>query len=200
MRRELLTRIFEPFVQGERGLDRSAGGLGLGLTLVHRLAALHGGSARADSDGPGCGSTLTVRLPAIEAPGEARSAAADSPAPSRDVLIVEDNADARETLRRLLELQGHRVREAAEATAALTAARDAPLDVALIDIGLPGMDGYELARRLRADSKRHITLIALTGYGLPDDRRRSAEAGFDLHLVKPLDYEQLERALASLGG
>jgi signal transduction histidine kinase len=196
MRRELLTRAFEPFVQGEPGLDRAAGGLGLGLTLVRQLAALHGGSARADSEGPGRGSTFTVRFPAIEAPvlGE-RAVPAESNVPSRDILIVEDNVDARETLRKLLELQGHRVRVAAEGATALEAVRAAPPEVALVDIGLPGMDGYEIARRVRANPGRRVTLIALTGYGLPEDRRRSAEAGFDLHLVKPVDYEKLEEAL-----
>ena len=197
MRRELLTRVFEPFVQGEPGLDRSAGGLGLGLTLVRQLAALHGGSARADSEGPGRGSTFSVRLPAIEArPAPQPNAAAGRAVPSRDVLIVEDNADARETLRRLLELQGHRVRVAAEGAAALEAVRDWTPDVALVDIGLPGIDGYEVARRMRASGKP-IRLVAITGYGLPEDRRRTAEAGFDVHLVKPVDHEQLAEALRS---
>ena len=197
MRGELLSRVFEPFVQGEPGLDRSAGGLGLGLTLVRQLAALHGGSARAESEGPGRGSTFTVRFPAIAPRVQAQrtSAGMGSAAPSRDILIVEDNADARETLRKLLELQGHRVRVAAEGHAALEAVRAAPPDIALVDIGLPGMDGYEIARRVRAGSGRRITLIALTGYGLPEDRRRTAEAGFDLHLVKPVDYEKLAEAL-----
>jgi len=195
MRRELLERAFEPFVQGEPGLDRSAGGLGLGLTLVRQLAALHGGSARADSEGPGRGSTFTLRLPAIEARPAQRPASAAGPAvPSRDILIVEDNADARETMRRLLELQGHRVRVVAEGAAAVEAMRVAPPDVALIDIGLPGIDGYEVARRVRATGKP-IRLIAITGYGLAEDRRRTAEAGFDLHLVKPVDHEKLAEAL-----
>ena len=115
------------------------------------------------------------------------------------ILIVEDNADARETLRRLLELQGHRVRVAAEGNTALDALRAAPPEVALIDIGLPGIDGYEIARRVRADRAlgKRILLIALTGYGLTEDRRRTAEAGFDLHLVKPVDYEKLNEALQS---
>jgi CheY-like chemotaxis protein len=197
MRGELLSRVFEPFVQGEPGLDRSAGGLGLGLTLVRQLAALHGGSARAESEGPGRGSTFTVRFPAIEPRVQAQrtSAGMGSAAPSRDILIVEDNADARETLRKLLELQGHRVRVAAEGHAALEAVRAAPPDIALVDIGLPGMDGYEIARRVRTGGGKRVTLIALTGYGLPEDRRRTAEAGFDLHLVKPVDYEKLAEAL-----
>jgi CheY-like chemotaxis protein len=195
IRAELLERVFEPFVQGEPGLDRSAGGLGLGLTLVRQLAVLHGGSARADSAGPGRGSTLTVRLPAIAAPRDARSAAVSAPTAARDILIVEDNPDARESLRRLLELQGHRVRVAAEGRSALAAIRAAAPEVALVDLGLPGMDGYELARLIRAEARRRILLIALTGYGAPEDRRRSAESGFDLHLVKPLDGEELEQAL-----
>jgi CheY-like chemotaxis protein/two-component sensor histidine kinase len=195
IRPELLERIFEPFMQAESGLDRSAGGLGLGLTLVRQLAALHGGSVRAESDGPGRGSKLTVRLPAIEAPLDAPRTAVDRPAPARDILIVEDNVDARETLRQLLELQGHRVRVAADGAAAIVAVQAAAPDVALIDVGLPGMDGYEVARRIRADANRHVVLIALTGYGLAEDRRRSTAAGFDLHLVKPLDGEKLESAL-----
>ena len=195
MRGELLSRVFEPFVQGEPGLDRSAGGLGLGLTLVRQLAALHGGTARAESAGPGQGSTFSVRLPAIEARAQPQGASLHAPsAPPRDILIVEDNADARETLRKLLELQGHRVRVAAEGNAALEVVRARPPEVALVDIGLPGIDGYEVARRVRATGKR-VTLIALTGYGLPEDRRRTAEAGFDLHLVKPVDYEKLAEAL-----
>jgi signal transduction histidine kinase len=196
MRGELLSRVFEPFVQGEPGLDRSAGGLGLGLTLVRQLAALHGGSASASSDGPGHGSAFTVRFPAIEPrPQPRRAARTGAPAPGRDILIVEDNADARETLRRLLELQGHRVRVAAEGTSALETLRTAPPEVALVDIGLPGIDGYEIARRVRAGGGPRILLIALTGYGLTEDRRRTAEAGFDLHLVKPVDYEKLNEAL-----
>ena len=198
MRSELLSRVFEPFVQGEPGLDRSAGGLGLGLTLVRQLAALHGGSARAESEGPGRGSTLTVRFPAIEPrPAAQRVPATGAAVPGRDILIVEDNADGRETLRRLLELQGHRVRVAADGKAALEIMRSAPPEVALVDIGLPGIDGYEIARRVRADGGKRIRLVALTGYGLAEDRRRTAEAGFDLHLVKPVDYEKLEEALKS---
>jgi signal transduction histidine kinase len=200
MRGDLLRRVFDPFVQGEPGLDRSAGGLGLGLTLVRQLAALHGGTAEADSEGPGRGSVFTVRFPAIEPREPARrSAAAGASGPRRDILIVEDNADARETLRKLLELQGHHVRVAAEGQAALEAVRAARPEVALVDIGLPGMDGYEIARRLRAEQSagRRITLIALTGYGLAEDRRRSAEAGFDLHLVKPVDYQKLAEALSA---
>jgi signal transduction histidine kinase/ActR/RegA family two-component response regulator len=201
MPRELLESVFEAFVQGERSLDRSQGGLGIGLTLVQRLAQLHGGSASAHSEGPGKGSRFTVRLPLAEPP-VARSAEATVPAgESRDILIVEDNPDARETLRQLLELEGHRVRVAADGAAALAAMRAAPPQAALIDIGLPEMDGYELARRIRAelDGTTRPVLIAITGYGLPEDRERALAAGFDAHLVKPIELPTLQAALEALG-
>ena len=195
---ELAARVFEPFVQGERPLDRSQGGLGIGLTLVRRLAELHGGSAAAHSEGEGRGSVFTVRLPAMDAPAAARGRTlAPSAVPARDVLVVEDNADARETLRRMLELAGHRVRVAADGEAALDAVHAAVPEVALIDIGLPKMDGYEVARRIRVDlhDKRPL-LVAITGYGLPEDRNRSREAGFDVHLVKPVDQATLAQVLS----
>jgi len=199
MSRELLDRVFEPFVQGEAGLDRAAGGLGLGLTLVRRLALLHGGSAAAASDGPGRGTEVTVRMPAVAPlPQEPPTVGLDGARGARrDVLLVEDNADARESLRRLLELDGHRVRTAADGPAALALARAALPEVALVDLGLPTMDGFEVARRMRAEFGAHSVplLIALTGYGQAQDRRRSAEAGFDLHLVKPVDYGKLAQVL-----
>jgi signal transduction histidine kinase len=195
---ELAARVFEPFVQGERPLDRSQGGLGIGLTLVRRLAELHGGSAEAASEGAGRGSVFTVRLPAIEPPAAARTRTpATTPQRARDVLVVEDNDDARETLLHMLQLEGHRVRVAADGVAALDAVRASPPDIALIDIGLPRMDGYELARHIRAErSDKRPYLIAVTGYGLPEDRQRTREAGFDLHLVKPVDPRTLAAVLA----
>ena len=196
---ELVGRVFDPFVQGERPLDRSFGGLGIGLTLVRRLAELHGGSAGAASEGPGKGSVFTVRLPAVEAPAaRLRGRAAEAAGRSREVLLVEDNRDARETLQRLLEHEGHRVSVAVDGPAALDALRSARPEIALIDIGLPGMDGYELARRIRADvdAERKLVLVAVTGYGMPEDRRRSADAGFDAHLIKPLDLAALAAVLA----
>jgi signal transduction histidine kinase len=196
---ELLERVFEPFVQGHRDLDRAQGGLGVGLTLVRRLAELHGGYAAAASAGPGRGSEFRVHLPAIEAP--AARAAGELPraaAAPRDVLIVEDNADAADTLRRLLELAGHRVRVARDGPGGLAALLGAPPEVALVDLGLPGMDGYELARRARAavDGRPRPLFVALTGYGMPEDRARALQAGFDEHLVKPVDAEALESLLA----
>jgi signal transduction histidine kinase/ActR/RegA family two-component response regulator len=197
---DLLERAFELFVQGSRELDRAHGGLGIGLTLVRRLAELHGGSAQAASAGPGRGSEFTVRLPAIAAPQDAprRADPGMRRIPARDIVIVEDNADARETLRRLLELGGHRVRTAADGAAGLATLLAAPPEVALIDIGLPQLDGYEIARRVRQaqGAGRRPLLVALSGYGLPEDAQRSLDAGFDAHLVKPIDEQALEALLA----
>ena len=194
---ELAARVFEPFVQGELSLDRSHGGLGIGLTLVRRLAELHGGSAAAESEGPGRGSVFTVRLPAVRQPSMRRVQSGAKPATvARDVLVVEDNEDARNTLRRMLELEGHRVRVAVDGPSGLEAVRAAAPEIALIDVGLPEMDGYELARRIRADTGlRQPYLVAVTGYGLPEDRRATREAGFDLHLVKPVDTATLAAVL-----
>ena len=186
---DLLPHIFEPFVQGERTLERSQGGLGIGLTLVRRLVELHGGSVAAASGGPGAGSTFTVRLPKIEPP----PSPATLPVPPRSttprrVLLIEDNRDARETFRMMLELAGHQVLEAEEGCAGLELLRSELPDVAVIDVGLPGMDGYEIAARFRQDPQSHkVMLVALTGYGTPEARERSRAAGFDHHLIKPLD-------------
>ena len=201
---EMLTRVFDLFAQGERSADRGAGGLGLGLTLVRRIAELHGGRVEAASEGPGCGSTFTVTLPAIPAP---RTASAAPAAPGRGassprrILVVEDNADAREMLHHLLRLAGHAVTEATDGPGGLAAALRERPDIALVDVGLPGFDGYELARRLRA-TDAGMYLVALTGYGQPDDRRRAMEAGFDAHLVKPVRPEALLAAIhaAAAGG
>jgi signal transduction histidine kinase/CheY-like chemotaxis protein len=195
---ETLPRIFDLFAQGPDSLARSEGGLGLGLTVVRRLVELHGGSVTARSEGPGKGSVFVVRLrPAAEspAPAHAEPRAAGSAAVPRHVLVVEDLDDAREMLRLTLELDGHRVTVAADGAAALEAVRASLPDVALVDIGLPGMDGYEVARRLRATAGARIRLVALTGYGQPDDRDRARQAGFDAHLVKPVDPDALARAL-----
>jgi len=199
MSEELRARAFELFVQGDAALDRGRGGLGIGLTLVRRLAELHGGTASAASDGPGKGASFTVRLPAVAAPVQSPEEGMDvKPATARDVLIVEDNADAAETLRRLLELAGHRVRVARDGLAGLEALLSGPAQIALVDIGLPGMDGYELARRMRAtlDDRARPFMVAVTGYGLPEDRSLALAAGFDEHLTKPIDAAALARVLA----
>jgi signal transduction histidine kinase len=193
---ELLPRIFELFAQGPRSLDRAPGGLGVGLTLAHRLVQAHGGRLEAASDGPDTGSVFTVRLPSVPAPALADvPARLEGEARRRRVLIIEDDADGREALRMQLEIAGHDVYEAASGDEGIeTAARVQP-EVVLLDIGLPGMDGYQVAERLRAIDGCP-RLIALTGYGLPGDHARSASAGIEQHLVKPVDPAQLARVLA----
>ena len=192
---ELLPFIFDIFVQGDRTLDRAKGGLGIGLTLVRRLVELHGGTVGAASDGDGRGSRFTVRLrqfPAPDAsPGIARPL---DPVEPRRVLLIEDNRDAREMLRLMLELAGHVVYEAADGGRGLELLEIEHPDVAIIDIGLPGLNGYQVARRIREHlNGRAMLLLALTGYGRPGDYRNSAEAGFDHHLLKPIDPDELRR-------
>ena len=193
----LLPRVFDLFMQGDHSLDRSKGGLGIGLTLVRRLIELHGGKVGADSAGEGHGSVFTVRLPAIVRPAAIASAAASrAPIPTRRVLVIEDNEDSRQSLLELIRELGHDVHEAAGGLAGVESALALAPDLALVDIGLPGLDGYEVARRLRGHPiGRRVRLVALTGYGLPEDRQRAIEAGFDRHLVKPVDPAQLAALL-----
>jgi CheY-like chemotaxis protein len=185
---EMLRRVFDLFVQGERTLERSQGGLGIGLTLARRIVELHGGTVTAESGGIGCGSTFTVRLPRV-APLSAPDLV--QPAVSRErprrILVVEDNADAREMLCDALQTAGHDVYQAADGPSAVEAAVRIIPDVALVDIGLPELDGYATARRMRLHLGPKPLLIALTGYGRPEDRDRAMQAGFDLHLTKPVD-------------
>jgi CheY-like chemotaxis protein/anti-sigma regulatory factor (Ser/Thr protein kinase) len=196
---ELLPRVFDLFTQGASGIERRSGGLGLGLTLVKRFVEQHRGRVEAHSEGPGRGSTFTVRLPRIDAPPASVRERADArPEPVRlRALVVEDNRDARDMLRALLELSGHEVHEAEDGDQALEVAARVELDVALIDIRLPGLDGYEVARRLKSQGHPR-RLIALTGYGQPDDVKRAREAGFDAHLLKPVDPDALARALSAV--
>jgi PAS domain S-box-containing protein len=197
---DLLPRIFDLFVQGQTGLHRPAPGLGIGLTLVKRLVDLHGGRIEAASEGPGRGSVFTVRFPLRQAPRDAAAATArpGGARVRRRVLIVEDNDDAREMLRHLLEQTGHEVHEAADGLVGLDRALALRPDVVVIDIGLPGLDGYEVARRVRAAGHADVLLVAVTGYGQSGDRQRSGEAGFDAHLTKPLDPLALESLLLNL--
>jgi PAS domain S-box-containing protein len=198
---ELLPSIFEPFTQADDSLDRSFGGLGLGLALVKALVEMHGGRVEARSQGLGRGAELTVSFPLAAQAGadgaEATAAARRAPAAPRRVLVVEDNVDAAEMLGEILAAAGHEVAIAHDGEAGVARARAFAPDVVICDIGLPGLDGYEVARRIRADGARSPTLIALTGYALPDDRERALEAGFDRHLAKPFELTALEELLAS---
>jgi PAS domain S-box-containing protein len=193
----LLSRIFDVFVQEQRGLDGAGAGLGIGLALVKRLVDLHGGRIDATSAGPGRGSAFTIRFPRVEPPRDSpvsEPASGKGTAPRR-ILIVEDNDDARQMLRHLLELSGHEVHEAANGTAGLERALVLRPDVVLIDLGLPGLDGYEVARRLRASGRKEVVLIAVTGYGQREDRLRASAAGFDAHFTKPVDLTALDALL-----
>jgi len=194
---DLLPHVFDIFVQGSSTLDRAQGGLGIGLSLVRRLAELHGGAIAAESKGPGGGSTFTLRLPRIEHVQEEPVSAA--PAASHDkpsVLLIEDNDDGREMMAMMLGCYGYPVQHAADGLQGLELAARSQPDLALVDIGLPGLDGYEVARRLRADAAtRDIKLIALTGYGSAEDLQRVLDAGFDLHLVKPVDIDHLMQVI-----
>lgn len=193
---ELLPDIFEMFAQGDGSLERTQGGLGIGLTLGRSLAQLHGGTLEAASPGPGRGSVFTLRLPLVPAAAPVAERSAESPPPARrSVVLVEDNTDTRDSLRELLELFGHDVRAAADGPEGLRLAADAMPDVAIVDVGLPGLSGYELAARLRAQVGDRIRLIALTGYGQPEDRRRAIESGFDAHMTKPVDIDDLHRLI-----
>ncbi len=188
-----LTTMFELFAQGERSIARSEGGLGIGLTVVRKLAEMHGGSVSAASRGAGTGSEFTVRLPAGHEPAATRQEPGGRPATPKGsrILVVDDNVDTAKALEKLLRMSGHEVRTVYDGEAAITAAHHEPA-VILLDIGLPGMDGYQVAERLRQDERcKNSIIIAVTGYGQEQDRRRAHEAGFDHHLVKPVDYKAL---------
>ena len=197
MEPELQRRVFDLFVQGERSLGRSQGGMGIGLRVVKQLAELHGGSISARSDGPGKGSCFELRLPAMEplAPLESRAALLETAAPLR-VVVVEDNPDLRSSLAQLFSLKGHQVLEAADGEQGLEVILASQPDCAVVDIGLPGMDGFALARELRSQELAPPRLIAMTGYGDGDTRNKALLAGFDACLPKPLDLAELGRLLS----
>jgi PAS domain S-box-containing protein len=202
---DLLPRIFDLFTQGDRSLERSRDGLGIGLTLSRRLAEMHGGTIEAYSDGVGKGSELVVRLPPIQSLGppsdEPGRAAAETPSSALRVLVVDDSQDTTELLGTLLEMAGHSIQVAHTGPSALEVAASFRPDAIILDIGLPGLDGYQVAQRLREDpALKSVVLIAATGYGQEEDLRRSREVGFDHHLVKPIDPGELQRLLVELAG
>lgn len=208
---EMLPHVFEMFTQGNWTVERSQGGLGIGLALVRRLVELHGGTIAVTSAGPRQGSEFVVTLPAEAAdaaggdgaPGfrmDASTAAIDAKPRPRSILVVDDNVDSAKSLALLLQLEGHRVRMAHDGPTTLEIAGEFRPDLVLLDIGLPSMDGHEVARRLKATAAiGSMMLVALTGYGLDEDRRRSEESGFDAHLVKPVDLDELRQLMNSPG-
>src|SRR5262245_10839281 len=201
---DMLSAVFDLFIQVEHSIDRSQGGLGVGLTLVKRLVEMHGGNVKATSDGPGRGSEFVVRLPAlelVESPSPARADARVSRPPQHlRVLVVDDNADTADTLATLLELEGHQVKLAHDGPTALAAAATFRPDAVVLDLGLPGMDGFEVARRLRDRAGGNgPVLVAVSGYGQDEDRHRARQAGFDHHLVKPAEIATLTSLLATPG-
>ena len=201
IRADMLACVFEPFVQADRALSRAQGGLGIGLALVKRLVELHAGSISAHSDGPNQGSEFVVRLPLWSAPpgqaGAAMDEAADAsrkPPAARRILVVDDNLDSADCLAMCLKLEGHEVFVASDGATALEVVPDFRPDVVLSDIGMPGMDGYELARRIKEmPGMERVLLVAVTGWGQEGDRRRSQLAGFDRHLVKPVAPEAVQK-------
>ncbi len=203
---EMLPRVFEIFTQVGRTLDRAQGGLGIGLALVKQLVDMHSGSISAESEGVGRGSTFTIRLPhdsrkagVVESLASHSKVTTPATLDSRRVLIVDDNIDGAESMATLLELSGHTTRTAHSGPDALEAVRDFRPEVVFLDIGLPGMDGYEVAQRIRAESQvERPMLIALTGWGSHDDRERSRNAGFDHHMTKPIELAQLEQILTQI--
>jgi CheY-like chemotaxis protein/anti-sigma regulatory factor (Ser/Thr protein kinase) len=194
-----LDRIFELFTQVDTSLERSRSGLGIGLTLAKTLVELHDGTIAVQSDGLGRGSEFTVTLPLFVETADADSSSSSSPGispVSRRILVVDDNRDAAEALSELLQIRGHETRTAFDGLEALQIAEAFRPEVVLLDIGLPKLNGYEVAQQLRREPwARSITLIALTGWGQDDDRRRTREAGFDAHLVKPVDHALLAKLL-----
>jgi PAS domain S-box-containing protein len=200
---EILPRVFDVFVQAPQALDRAAGGLGLGLSIVQRLVQLHNGTVSAHSEGRGKGSEFVVRLPAarVSVP-QPEDRAAPSPSTERrglSILVVDDNADVLEMMIAALEMLGHQAHAAGDGRAALELAPRVEPDLALVDLGLPEMDGYELGRRLRAlPGLERMRLVAVTGYGQASDRERSAAAGFDMHLVKPVSISTIGRIISDL--
>jgi CheY-like chemotaxis protein len=200
MNTDEMARIFELFYQAPQSIDRPKGGLGIGLTLAQRLAQVHGGEITAESAGRGYGSTFRASFPLMNSAEarEALSAPSGGPAHKLRIAIIEDNADIRETLRDLLLLEGHEVFPAEDGKDGLDLVMRERPDLALVDVGLPRLDGYEVARRIKATCGGGIRVVALTGYGRQEDRLKAVEAGFDEHFVKPVEVEALSRLLGDV--
>jgi CheY-like chemotaxis protein len=200
---DLLPRVFDLFTQADRSLERRQGGLGIGLTLVRRLVEMHDGRVHVTSDGPGLGSEFTVRLPGV-GPGEASeepvapsAMATKGPAAARRILVVDDQPDSTDSLAMFLRLRGHEVHTAHDGPGALQEIARGRPEVVFLDLGLPGMSGYDVARQIRAQADtRDLRLVALTGYGTEADRMKSRAAGFDVHLAKPVDPQALDALLS----
>jgi CheY-like chemotaxis protein len=198
----MLPRVFEMFSQVDRSLERAQGGLGIGLTLVKRLVEMHGGSVEARSEGPGTGSEFTVRIPALtsSAPGPVRNGDGQAASTPLRILVADDNEDAAQSLAMLLRMLGHEVVTAGDGLEALEVAEGFRPRVILLDIGMPKLNGYDTARRIRElPWTGDVVIVALTGWGQKEDLLRSEQAGFDAHLVKPVDPSSLERLLAQWG-
>src|SRR6516165_168358 len=202
----MLPKVCDLFTQAERTLDRAEGGLGIGLTLVQRLTEMHHGVVEAFSAGPGAGSEFVVRLPLLPdvpptaAAHEPTSGKRDKAAVTHRILVVDDNRDSADSLATLLRLVGHDVRTVHDGRQALSVAATYRPDLVLLDIGLPGMDGFAVARHLRSRPElAGVVLVALTGYGSDEDRRQAQAAGFNHHMVKPLDLDALQELLSALG-
>jgi CheY-like chemotaxis protein len=199
MSSELIEQMFQPFIQGEATLDRSKGGLGLGLALCKRLIELHQGTISAHSDGVGHGAEFHISLPLVDAPQRTeKKISKNSEIVQRRVLIIEDNEDSADTLGALLEISGHNVSITYTGPNGIDRAREFMPDVVVCDIGLPDLNGYEVARKFKADEDlNRITLVALSGYAMPEDLKRASEAGFDHYLKKPADIKKLEEILGN---
>jgi CheY-like chemotaxis protein len=199
----LLPKIFDLFAQGKQAIDRGQGGLGLGLTIARNITEMHGGRLYGKSEGSGKGAEFVLELPLLAQPVSTAKTSAEQTAqtmiPDRKILVVDDNADAADSLSEALQMLGHLVQVAYDGPSALRVAQTFQPDLALLDIGLPAMDGYELGQQLRASSSNTLLkLVALTGYGQETDRRRTADAGFDRHLVKPVDFDRLQAVIEEL--
>ena len=191
---ELLPKVFDLFVQGERSLDRSEGGLGIGLSVCKQLIEMHGGHVTASSEGVSHGSTFAIHLPLAREDGAPRESAAEAGSAKRRILVVDDNKDAADSLAALLQIEGHEVTAVYTPEAGLEEVERLKPDLVLLDIGLPRITGYEVAQRIKA-AHPLMSVVALSGYGRPEDKQRSADAGFDAHLVKPVDFDDLRQLM-----